>query len=115
MLDRMRKRSSRFVHAFVLALIAVLMFEGSAIAEGSTSGSGRPQNSFVQAFAIGFDVVVLRPLAAVTVVVGTALFVPAALIALVGGKGSKERVSEATELFVTEPFEEAFRRPLGDF
>lgn len=86
------------------------------MAQGLTPGAGRPQNPFVHGFAIGFDVVILRPLATVTLVVGAVLlFAPAAAIALVAGKGAKERVSEATELFVIEPFDEAFRRPLGEF
>jgi hypothetical protein len=115
MLSRMRKRSNRFVRTSLLALIAVLMLQGSAIAQELTPGAGRPHSPFVHGVAIGFDVVILRPLATVTLVVGAALLAPAAAMALVGGKGAKERVSEATELFVTEPFDEAFRRPLGDF
>ncbi len=113
MLGRMRKRSSRFVRAPVLALIVVLLLQGSAIAQ---AGAFEPaQNPFVHGLAIGFDVVLLRPLAVATLVIGAVLFPPAALMAVVAGKGAKERVSEATELFVIEPFDDAFRRPLGDF
>ncbi len=109
----MRKRSSRFVRAPVLALIVVLLLQGSAIAQAQVVEP--VQNPFVHGLVIGFDVALLRPLAVVTLVIGAVLFPPAALMAVVAGKGANERVSEATELFVIEPFDEAFRRPLGDF
>ena len=95
-----------------LALIAILMLQGSAIAQESTPTPAPEENRFAHAAAIGFDVVILRPLATVAFVVGAALFGPAALMALPGGE---ERLREAQELFVFEPFQEAFRRPLGDF
>lgn len=110
----MKNRSSRFVWIPVLALIAVLVLQGSAIAQESESAPAPApaENRFVNGAAIGFDVVVLRPLAVVTLVVGAVMLPVAALMSSPGGM---EPIREATELFVTEPYDEAFKRPLGDF
>ena len=104
----MKKRSSRFVRVPALALIVVLMLQGSALAEQPEPRG----NGVVRALAIGFDLVVLRPLAVAALVVGAAMLPPVALMASPGGM---EGLREASELFVTEPFQEAFQRPLGDF
>lgn len=37
------------------------------------------------------------------------------VVALLASPGGMEPIREATELFVTEPYEDAFKRPLGDF
>lgn len=106
----MKNRSSRFVWIPVLALIAVFVLQGSAIAQESESAPA--ENRFANGAAIGFDVVVLRPLAVVTLVVGAVMLPVAALMSSPGGM---EPIREATDLFVTEPYEAAFKRPLGDF
>jgi len=59
-----------------------------------------------------FDVIVLRPCQAVAVVIGAGLFVPAALISSPGGRPA---LSDAWDVFVAEPADTAFYRPLGDF
>jgi len=59
-----------------------------------------------------FDVIVLRPCQAVAVVIGAWLFVPAALISSPGGRPA---LSDAWDVFVAEPADTAFYRPLGDF
>ena len=107
----MQKRSSRWVRVPVLVLLAVLMLQGSAIAR-EDSESEPTESRSARVAAVGFDAVFLRPLAVVTLVVGAAMLPVAALLASPGGM---EPIREATELFVTEPYEEAFKRPLGDF
>ena len=108
----MKKRSRRLIRTPALALVAMLMLQGSAIAAEPAPTPTPRENRFEHAAAIGFDVVILRPLAVAAFVVGAALFGPVALMALPGGE---ERLREAQELFVIEPFQEAFQRPLGDF
>jgi len=92
-------------------LLAVVMLQGSAIAR-EDSGSEPTESRSARVVAVGFDAVVLRPFAVVTLVVGAAMLPFAALLASPGGM---EPIREATELFVTEPYEEAFKRRLGDF
>jgi hypothetical protein len=60
--------------------------------------------------SIGFDVLVIRPARVVALAVGCALFVPAAAVTA----ANRGAFKDASELFVTEPFENAFQRPLGD-
>ena len=58
------------------------------------------------------DVLVVRPLAAITLAAGGALFVPAAILTAPNGRDS---ITEAWERFVIEPGEYLWARPLGDF
>ena len=60
---------------------------------------------------MGFDAVVLRPLAVLGLAGGSALFVPAAVMASPGGRDS---IEEAWERFVILPGEQVWGRPLGD-
>ncbi|HIF92349.1 MAG: hypothetical protein ABGX04_17890 [Myxococcales bacterium] len=67
-------------------------------------------------FAIGFDVVVLRPLGAIRLAVGAVALIPVGLIyslkiPLDGGTGA---LQEVAELLVVEPANFFFRRPLGE-
>jgi len=59
-----------------------------------------------------YDAVVLRPLQTVAVVFGAALFVPAAIVSSPGGRPA---VYDAWDIFVAEPADTAFKRPLGSF
>lgn len=65
-----------------------------------------------EGLAIGFDVLVLRPLGAVATAVGAVLFVPAALLAAPNGS---EALQEARETFITVPAESVYKRRLGEF
>jgi len=69
-------------------------------------------NQLAGGFAIGFDLVVLRPLGVVATVVGAALFVPVAAISAAGGR---EALEEAYDLFIAVPAKSVYQRPLGDF
>lgn len=59
-----------------------------------------------------FDAVVMRPLGALSVIGGSVLFIPAAIVAVPSGK---DGIDEAWEIFVDAQVESTFRRPLGDF
>jgi hypothetical protein len=56
-----------------------------------------------------FDLIVVRPLSALRVVVGFGLFIPAGLFA-----GDAETTNEAWDIFVAEPFDATFKKPLGE-
>jgi hypothetical protein len=59
-----------------------------------------------------FDCAVLRPFGFATILVGGALFVPAAVLAAPSGA---DNIRTAWEHFVAAPVENTFERPLGDF
>lgn len=61
---------------------------------------------------IGVDLIVVRPLAAVTLAAGAVLFVPAAIMTAPNGWAS---IRDAYQRFVAEPGEYFFTRPLGEF
>jgi hypothetical protein len=61
---------------------------------------------------VGVDLIVVRPLAAVTLAAGTALFVPAAIMTAPNGRDS---IRDAYQRFVGEPGEYLLTRPLGEF
>ena len=61
---------------------------------------------------IGFDLLIVRPLAGVTAAAGAALFVPAVIMTAPNGKDS---MKDAYERFVREPGEYFATRPLGEF
>jgi len=61
---------------------------------------------------IGVDLIVIRPLAAVTAACGAALFVPAAILTSPNGK---DGIKDAYDRFVREPGEYFYSRPLGEF
>ncbi len=91
-----------------MALIAGVLLQGNAYAlEQQSTKSG-----FANGVAVGFDLVVLRPLGFAALVVGAGAFVPAALMTAPNGKDS---LTTALEVFVTTPLEDVFRRELGEF
>jgi len=61
---------------------------------------------------VGIDLVVIRPLAAITLGAGAVLLVPAALMTAPNGW---ESIKEAYQRFVREPGEYLISRPLGEF
>ena len=62
--------------------------------------------------AVGFDVVIIRPLAVCATIIGSVLFVPVFLISAAGGREARD---EALELFVLLPAKAVYERPLGQF
>jgi hypothetical protein len=61
---------------------------------------------------VGVDLILVRPLAAVTLAAGAALFVPAAIMTAPNGRDS---IRDAYQRFVGEPGEYFLARPLGEF
>lgn len=89
------------------ALAAGLLLPGAVHAEKSRWYDGP-----VRALDVTVDVVVVRPLAALTLACGAILFVPAALLSAPSGR---DVIEEAWERFVTTPGEQVWERPLGEF
>jgi hypothetical protein len=89
--------------------------EGEAEAEAAPAPAPVQQEWYdplVHNANIGVDLIVVRPLSAVTLAVGTALFVPAAIMTSPNGWDS---VKDAYQRFIDEPVEYFARRPLGEF
>jgi hypothetical protein len=69
------------------------------------------------AFAIGFDLVVLRTLGSVKLAVGTVALVPASILYILKmpfDGGDTGALQEVAEVLVVEPANYVFRRPLGE-
>ena len=94
----MRERAKRSLRAGILTLAAFGLLASPAHAADAGSQI--------------FDAIVLRPLGAIGVCAGFFLFVPAALLTSPGGMDS---INEAWTLFVGDPADAAFVRPLGEF
>jgi len=65
-----------------------------------------------QGLAVGFDAVIVRPLAVCATIIGSILFVPVFVISAAGGAEARE---EAFELFIELPAKSIYERPLGEF
>ena len=108
-----RARSSRCI--LVAILVAALLLPGSALAE-PPADTGMTAAEFgkraAAGFAVGFDLLILRPLGFATTAVGAVFFIPAVVLSAAGGSEVRE---EAFDLFIYIPAEYTFRRPLGDF
>jgi hypothetical protein len=126
----MRKRIAANARALIVTLLTGLLMPAGARAQAQAPAAapvqtdaqpaapGQPDDALVQETpavspgAAAFDVMVLRPLGFVVIPVGVALFVPAALTTAPNGLDS---VQAALELFVTNPTNYVFKRPLGEF
>ena len=104
----MSKRTRQSLRAAAVTLIAALLLPGNAYAQEQQPVESKSVNPAVA----GFDVVILRPLGLVTLAVGAVAFVPVALLTAANGKDS---LQAALEIFVTNPAQNVFQRPLGDF
>lgn len=62
--------------------------------------------------AVGVDLLLARPLLAAATAVGSVLFLP---VAAVSAPQGRHGIQEAWEILVSVPFENTFRRPLGEF
>ncbi len=69
-------------------------------------------SDFVKPIEIGVDAVVIRPLGVVTLVTGALFFGPALAFSAVDVSANYD---EALELFITIPYENVFKRQLGEF
>jgi hypothetical protein len=98
------KRVGRRAWVAALALSAVL---GWAAPAPAAPAPARGEHPVIAGTGIAFDLIILRPLRLGQLVFGFVCFVPAALFA-------GETVADPWDLFVVEPFEATFTRPLGD-
>jgi hypothetical protein len=98
----MRHREHRWLRGILSCLGACILLAMPAQAETDWEQMG----------AESFDVLLLRPLGTIGTVSGFAMFLPIALLTSPGGKDS---INEAWALFVREPSDATFRRPLGEF
>ena len=99
------KLRTRPVRAAVVTLIACLLLPVIAHANDPPSRRIAPP-------PVVFDAVVLRPLGLIATVIGTSMFVPAAILtAPMGSRG----VADAWERFVTLPGRYTFTRKMGEY
>ena len=100
----MGSRARLRVRIAALALGACLLLPAAADARE------RRDAAFIA--AASFDVWLLRPLGLISTIVGTAFFVPAAVLSFPSGP---EAVERAWETFVVTPAKNTFTRPIGEF
>ena len=86
-------------------LIAALLAPSLASADEQGWGPMR-------VFNVTFDVLIARPAAVGTLLVGAILFPPAAVLSSPNGR---DTIEEAYERFITGPGENVWGRPLGEF
>lgn len=111
-----RNRSTR---ALVASLAAATLLFGAAPASAAPEWLKFPEmpdwewedSRAMKATATVLDAFVVRPVAAVRVLVGGALFLPAAMLSVPMGR---EGLETAYETLITEPTEYAFKRPMGE-
>ena len=92
------------LHRFVACGLAIAMIGLPAAASAESF-----VDDAIRGAEITYDVVVLRPLNVVATALGAAFFVVS--LPLVA---PFEGISESWDVFVYQPYEYAFRRPLGD-
>jgi hypothetical protein len=86
--------------------------EGEAADQPAVPVEKHWYDTLVRNTDIGVDLIVIRPLAAITLAAGAILFVPAAVMTAPNGKDS---LLDAYGRFVREPGEYFYSRPLGEF
>jgi hypothetical protein len=102
-LSKLKADSQRACAAFIATLV-LLVFAAPARAEEPDSPSWRSVSLQT------YDVLLMRPLGLASLIAGAGFFaLGAPLVAPFGDLGAIQ------ELYVEEPFEFTFRRPLGDF
>jgi hypothetical protein len=105
--------------AAVAAVAALLVPALSYAEEGSEDVSAAPlmgeshwYDTPLRFFDQTFDLIVVRPLSAVTLGTGAALFVGTAILTAPNGI---DGISDAYDRFIREPGEYFWSRPLGEF
>jgi hypothetical protein len=121
-MPRLRIAVATLIMALLLPIHAHAASEEPSAWEGvkeSWSNAGRGiRKSLDKAekpFSIGFDAIILRPLGLVSVVIGTAVMVPMAIIASPNTIDmGVEAYDEPMEIFFRTPVNYVFKRPLGE-
>jgi hypothetical protein len=97
------KRSPIAKRAAALGLGLILIFSAAPVlADDSAEGPSTLDRTF--------DAIVLRPLGAVTLLMGAGLFIPAALL---GAPGGSESIDNGYDVFILTPWENLVDAPLG--
>ena len=89
---------------FLVAAVLMLTLSAAPIL-AAEQGNRRPEPTGP---AMGFDLIVLRPLGIVATVGGAVLFVISSPFSALGGN-----IDEAADKLVSAPFNYTFKRPLG--
>lgn len=106
----MRRRlleSIRLTITVALALACLLTSSLPALAQEEEAGESSPSIA-----EMAVDAVALRPLSFGWLVTGSAMFVPAGLLALVSGT---DQFRDSADIFVGTPYRDTFEVPLGEF
>ena len=118
------RRPQRALAIRIAAVVSIAALLGPALARAAEEGADDvsaapplvrdshwydgPRRGFDQAF----DLIVVRPLAFVTLGTGCTLFVGSAILTAPNGM---EGITDAYDRFVREPYEYFSTRPLGEF
>jgi hypothetical protein len=113
------RRARRVLAVRIAAVVAIAALLSPALAQAADVGAGPdlvrdphwytgPLRGFDQAF----DLIVVRPLSAITLGTGVALFVGTAILTAPNGI---EGINDSYDRFVREPYEYFSLRPLGEF
>jgi len=111
-IDLMRRRPKSSARVAILTLIALLMLPAQGLAQAKKPADDLEPQPSPSILASAFDIVILRPFGVVVLAVGSAMFVPAAIVTAPGGRDNLEG---ALDFFVLSPYRDVFTRPLGDF
>ncbi len=108
MQDRLTRRRAKRVgrRACVAALALSLVLGWTAPAQAIPPDGG--DHPVIKGAGMAFDLIIVRPLSLGVLVFGFVCFVPAALFA-------GPSIADPWEMFVLEPYEATFTRPLGEF
>jgi len=114
-----RAKPRRFLRTAAAVLTLCLMLASPAAAQdadapfdvGTPEGSAPSSWNWRANLAAAGDAVVLRPLSFLGLIIGSAAFVPAAIITAPNGR---DGITEAYELLIKLPYDETFVRPLGE-
>ena len=96
----------------IFAGLAACLFLMSAAPSPSSAQWSWEGSQAERVIAKGFDATLVRPVAAIRVVMGAMFFLPASVLASPSGR---EGFNGAYDIFLAEPVEYAFKRELGDF
>lgn len=108
----MERRRSRWVCGVLVAAWLGLVAHADAAQAAGFSQTAHVASRFGEA---SFDVIVLRPMSAMALAVGSVFFVASVPFVAPFGGGRFEGVRSAWSAFVYAPYEYTVLRPLGDF